>query len=259
MNFKSYTSHEVEELSRSGIYAIVNKINGKFYIGSAARKGDVSSASGFYARWHEHLSELNRSAHCSSYLQRAWNKYGGENFKFQILEFVSPEKCIEVEQMYLDLFPKGDRDTVYNTCFTAGSILGIKRSEEFVAKMSKAFEIISPEGDVVKSTNLKRFSRENNLCSSHLSEVIKGTRLQDKGWTATIEAHLLYKELYLTRGVSEIKRKSNQWRVFRTINGKQENTYFETKEAAIEYRDKLVSEGWEFKVSPQNWKKKLNA
>ena len=50
----------------SGIYKILNKINGKFYIGSAVN---------FKRRFARHKRLLNINCHPNEYLQNAWNKY----------------------------------------------------------------------------------------------------------------------------------------------------------------------------------------
>jgi group I intron endonuclease len=68
----------------SGVYQIRNIINNKRYIGSSAR--------GIYNRWKLHKSTLNRKIHHSILLQRAWDKYGKENFIFEILEWAQQRR-----------------------------------------------------------------------------------------------------------------------------------------------------------------------
>lgn len=83
----------------SGIYIIINTKNGKVYIGQAQ---DIRK------RWMHHKSELNRNCHMNLHLQAAWNKYGGDSFKFQKLEYCSTEQLNEREQHYIDIYmPKG--------------------------------------------------------------------------------------------------------------------------------------------------------
>jgi len=77
----------------SGIYKIVNKVNGKYYIGSSKN---------IKRRWSGHKVKLNKNEHFNSHLQNSWNKYGKENFEFLIVEKVSEEKRIETEQKYLN-------------------------------------------------------------------------------------------------------------------------------------------------------------
>lgn len=43
-------------------------------------------------RWKEHKTKLNANTHENLYLQRAWNKYGSEMFKFTKIQTVSNKK-----------------------------------------------------------------------------------------------------------------------------------------------------------------------
>jgi len=109
----------------SGIYKIINKVNGKIYIGSAVC---------IVNRKRIHWFALRHNKHHSSTLQNAWNKYGENSFIFETIEEVQEKgKLIEREQFYLDaLSPE------YNICKIAGSCLGQKHSEEARQKMSEA-------------------------------------------------------------------------------------------------------------------------
>jgi group I intron endonuclease len=111
----------------SGIYAIENIINNKKYIGSAKN---------FKKRWYVHKSALNHNNHDNSYLQKAWNKYGVNNFIFSILEEVELDKLIEREQYYIDLYDVCNRNKGYNLSPTAGNTLGFKFSEKSKLIMS---------------------------------------------------------------------------------------------------------------------------
>lgn len=115
-------------LAASGIYAIVNKINGKRYIGSAVKFG---------ARFRKHIWELENGSHHSAKMQRAWRKYGREAFDFTVLEVVSsPSDLIDREQSWID--STGVYGGGYNMSPTAGSNLGTKRSLETRAKMRES-------------------------------------------------------------------------------------------------------------------------
>lgn len=82
----------------SGIYKILNVENGDFYIGSSKNLNK---------RWRDHQFKLNLGKHINCILQRSWNKYGENSFKFEIIELCSNEKLFEKEQFYLDeLKPK---------------------------------------------------------------------------------------------------------------------------------------------------------
>jgi len=75
----------------SGIYKIINKINGHYYIGSS--KNIIS-------RWYDHRKFLKRGNHHSIILQRAWNKYGKSSFEMTIIELTN--QLLPREQFYLD-------------------------------------------------------------------------------------------------------------------------------------------------------------
>lgn len=141
-----------------GIYGIYNTVTGDQYVGSAKN---------FYARKKLHLLHLTQGKHHSIVLQRAWNKYNENTFKFLYLEKVENcEKLIEREQWWID-----NSNSVYNICKTAGSSLGVKRSKESREKMRKAhlgekhpewrkqIRIAAQSGDK-HWTRKKKFSKE---------------------------------------------------------------------------------------------------
>lgn len=101
---------------KSGIYKIINILTLDIYIGSSIKFSD---------RKNLHFNNLKLNKHHSIILQRAYNKYGFENFIFEIIEYIEDKsKLIEREQFYLDILkPK------YNICKIAGSLLGIKKTE----------------------------------------------------------------------------------------------------------------------------------
>jgi group I intron endonuclease len=78
----------------SGIYQIVNSINGKYYIGSSEN---------LEKRKLRHFNELKKNRHHNIYLQRAYNKHGNI-FKFEILELIESEKLFEREQYYINTY-----------------------------------------------------------------------------------------------------------------------------------------------------------
>jgi group I intron endonuclease len=75
------------------IYRILNKINGKFYIGSTYS---------IDRRFKEHQRDLNKGKHHSIYLQRAWNKYGEPMFEFEVLGICLKQNSKKEEQFLLD-------------------------------------------------------------------------------------------------------------------------------------------------------------
>jgi len=116
---------------KSGIYCICNLVNGKLYIGQAAD---------FKLRWRGHISRLNRgSKYSNPHLLAAWKKYGPEAFVFEVIEYVPKDKELlkEREQYWMDYLNVTDDGVGYNIFPTAGSPLGVKRTEEFKQKRSE--------------------------------------------------------------------------------------------------------------------------
>lgn len=108
----------------SGIYKIINIVTNDFYIGSTKN---------LYKRKHQHFSKLNKNKHVNQHLQNSYNKYGKENFVFEIIEKCIIEDLIIKEQYYLDTF-----NPIFNKRKIAESNLGFKQSEEAKSKISEA-------------------------------------------------------------------------------------------------------------------------
>ncbi len=75
------------------IYKIENTINGKVYIGQ--------TRVGFKKRVKEHLYGLRKNSHNNDYLQRAWNKYGEDNFNFSVVERCRVEELDRLEVKWI--------------------------------------------------------------------------------------------------------------------------------------------------------------
>lgn len=113
----------------AGIYKIINTVNNHLYVGSSKnlkhRKG-------------QHFSTLKHNKHRNYHLQCAYNKYGGENFIFEIIEIIEVEVSIlqdtllKREQYWIDtLHPE------YNIAQTAGSCSGYHHTEDAKRRISQ--------------------------------------------------------------------------------------------------------------------------
>lgn len=87
---------------KSGVYQIRNKENNKIFIGS---NSDLNAA------WNSNKFQLEIGAHRNKSLQQDWNRFGAENFIYEILDEIkiSEDKTVDVkkelsdlEQIYLD-------------------------------------------------------------------------------------------------------------------------------------------------------------
>jgi group I intron endonuclease len=149
----------------SGIYSITHTDTGRQYIGSTKN---------FSKRQSRHRQSLCTNTHANPHLQNAWNKYGQEAFEFKILEECKVDDLIQREQWYFDNY-----NPEFNVSMTAGSPLGIKRSEETKEKLKQ-----SHEG--------KPSNRKGIPCTAEVKEKLRlanlGKSSSFKGKTHTKEA-----------------------------------------------------------------------
>lgn len=143
----------------TGAYQIENLLNGKVYVGGAYRS--------FGLRWRGHRSALRAGRHCSKHLQAAWNKYGEQAFRFQVLERCPPvrEQIIRCEQRWLDLRRSYLPERGYNSSPTAGSNLGYKHSDSARQRMSASAQRKPPISEATRQ---------------RISETSKGRRHTEK-------------------------------------------------------------------------------
>lgn len=105
-----------------GIYKIENKITKDFYIGSS---------NNIKKRFYFHQWNLQNQNHHSIILQRAFIKYGKENFELIILEECNQKELISREQYYLDTL-----NPIYNINKIADNCTGRVLSKESRDKIS---------------------------------------------------------------------------------------------------------------------------
>ena len=110
-----------------GVYKIENLINGKVYVGKSKNIG---------IRWSEHRNELNKGIHINSHLQSAWDKYGENSFRFDVIcETIDEEDALKQEEYYIAKYEADKSDLGYN--LTKGGQTGYF-TDESIANASKA-------------------------------------------------------------------------------------------------------------------------
>ena len=126
-----------------GIYEIENKKTGKKYIGSSHN---------IEKRFYQHKNDMKNGKHANIHLQREYDKYGLESFKFNILEECCKENTKQIEQKYLD------RIFEIDNCFLLYYNIG-KKSEggDNLTSNPKRSEII----DKIKKGIMKRYVNES--------------------------------------------------------------------------------------------------
>lgn len=117
------------------VYKIKNKITNQCYIG-------VDSY--YPKRVKQHQSRLRNNKHRNKHLQASYNKYGIENFTFELLESCTTrEDMLNKEIKYIKYF-KSLKEGFNHTIGGEGSF-GYKHSKESLFKMSSWKRIITDE------------------------------------------------------------------------------------------------------------------
>ena len=108
-----------------GIYLIRNKANNKVYVGQSV---DIKQ------RWYNHKRELRNGTHYNEHLQKAYNKYGKENFEFKIIEYCTEEELDELESKWIKEFDSMNCNKGYNS--ESGGNKNKRFSEERIKAIS---------------------------------------------------------------------------------------------------------------------------
>ena len=169
------------------IYKITNLVNGKVYIGQTINKKD---------RWCSHKSKLKHNRHDNKHLQRAWNKYGKDNFTFEILEYT--EDYNEAEKRYIRLYNSDNIIFGYNIMQGGDNPPIIKGEDSLLSKHT--YEEIS---------NLKYDLKNSDLNLEELSKKYKYddvgsiTRINNGDMWRDDEEQYPLRECYLTDDIIE--------------------------------------------------------
>lgn len=174
---------------KSGIYKITNLINNKVYIGSSKNLNN---------RLNKHKSDLNRNIHYNKHLQSSYNKYGSNNFKFEIIRFVNNiNLLIRFEQCYINKYKCCDRTKGFNKREKADSNIGNKISKEGRLNMSIA----------KKKLNLKMHPNTKKALNSCYNPRNNG-KLQSL--EQRTKRSLLMKEIWKNKTIEEKENLSNK-------------------------------------------------
>lgn len=67
----------------AGIFRITNKVNGKTLIGKGANVCGILNGQRAQLKWGSHRNQM---------LQQDWNRFGPEQFTFEVLDYLQPTK-----------------------------------------------------------------------------------------------------------------------------------------------------------------------
>lgn len=111
-----------------GVYKITNIINNKVYIGQSVN---------IEKRWREHKYAFNRGDHSNIQFQRAWVKYGEDNFRFEVIEECSVDSLNDRESFYILKFQSTNPQYGYNRTFGGESPKMTEEYKKYISKLSQ--------------------------------------------------------------------------------------------------------------------------
>ena len=169
----------------SGIYKITNQINGKVYVGKA---------SNLNSRKINHFWALEHNNHHNPHLQRAYNKYGKDNFVFEIICLCLKEELSLKEYEWVKKLRVNKNHLGYNIEIIdpdckkyhsedtkkkiSASKKGFKHSEETKQKMSSIKKGFCPPKLTMESARKANLGRKNSEDTKlRMSLAKKGKRI----------------------------------------------------------------------------------
>ena len=111
------------------IYKITNIVDKKIYIGQTIN---------YSKRKNSHISHLKNNKHHNEHLQNAWNKYGEENFTFEVVEECKITELDKKEKYYIDFYNSTNAKLGYN--LVDGGQVFREFSPQLRKKMSEALK-----------------------------------------------------------------------------------------------------------------------
>lgn len=134
-------------MKRGYIYKITNLLNDKIYIGKSIRCDD----------WH-----IKNYFGSGIVIQLALKKYGKDNFKKEILEFIEFEDeslLDERERYYISKYDSMNESIGYNRALGGEGGFGVKATNERRQKISKALKGKKKSRDAIEKMKRQQFSK----------------------------------------------------------------------------------------------------
>lgn len=205
-----YTSLNKITIQNIGIYKIffTNDPKNRVYIGSAI--GRKIGNGGFYKRWNSHLSSLKTGKYRGGKLQKAYNKYGLENMRFEPIDILKSNYC----RKYYDLIETGyiakynSVKNGWNILFKANSTNGKPAPKQLTDKTG-VYKLV--EKDIIniisdfnsRVFDLRQLSEKYEINSQHIGAILSGRSWSDYNSLVDKEYLSFYKENYKRFGLNK--------------------------------------------------------
>lgn len=161
---------------KSGIYQIRNTVNNKCYIGKSIN---------VIQRKRTHIYNLKLNKHGNRYLQFAFNKYGLDNFIFEVLEYCDINLLNKKEIQYIE-----SNKPAYNLIQAEDDKLFCSDDTKIKMKDSKVNKNITisiysyniDTKELLKWDSIKECSKSLNIDRRWIQNILKGKKLSAKGY-----------------------------------------------------------------------------
>lgn len=161
---------QLSDKGKSGIYLIMNTVNGKVYVGKALC---------IYRRIKNHVGALNmKSKDENRHLINAWFKYGRSSFKYEVLEYLdkNESKIAERELYWMGHYSSLNRKNGYNLRYdsSTGLIVSEETREKLRIATKRRFE--DPKEREKVGLCSKNFWKNNPDIKKQMSENVSKSK-----------------------------------------------------------------------------------
>lgn len=160
-----------------GIYIITNTINDMVYVGQTRQF--------FKKRYWHHYWKLRKNTHDNNHLQNAFNLYGENNFKFEILEITNDiSKLNDLEIKYISQYR--ELNTCYNLQSGGQTVSNYERTDDIKRRIGEKNRINMLGKTHTEETKLKMsksrmgndYGKVNYVINEHQAFQIKNLLMQ---------------------------------------------------------------------------------
>ena len=163
-----------------GVYEIVNVVNNKRYIGQSIN---------INTRFRAHKNKLRNNQHRNAYLQNAWNKYGENNFTFNIIKICSEADLDKFEKQYIVLYNTCDRKFGYNIDNGGNSNKHLSTETREKIRKTRQKENLSEE-TIRKMSDSAKKRCSTQEWKQYYRDILTGRKLSEETKSKMRESHL---------------------------------------------------------------------
>ena len=157
----------IDDFVKKSIYKIINKVNGKVYIGQSVDP---------YRRFHEHIKGKKNEL---SLIHLAIKKYGIHNFEVSIIE-KDIEDYNEKEVFWINYYNSTDRNFGYNIAYGGENPPVLSGEDSCLAKMSNQ-DFHKLENEIANSNiSFIELAKKYGLSENYLTKINNGTARRNK-------------------------------------------------------------------------------